>query len=1232
MTGEKIPELERVGQTSRNSIGGNQKGKRGKDMKTFKKVLASTLAAAMVVTALPVTPANAAATPKLSTTKAAVYVGGSKTLSVKTPSSWKKVKVKATSNKKSIAKISKVSGKKVTVKAVKKGTAKVTVKVTAKKGKKKVSKTLKATVKVKNPSITLNQSKVTLNVGETTPVKVTKKTPSSITVKYSSEDPAIASVSKGTITAISAGKTNIVVTAKYGSKTVTKKIAVTVKAVKDGLTTALTNQLSATDYPNTVLVSDPAIVNVTYTKGGKPVAGQTLVISKDNTAPGTDAYNHYGFENNTATTDASGVATFVVKNTVRTTVKASDTGEVASVNYRIQLANSSAETGTQTVTGTVNFASISVADVTVAKDKTKLKPGTNFQSDTYDAAIANRDYETNANQSQTNSEFLLSQQVSTAGTDEHSVTINGGYPVITLPGKASDATTTKGTQEINYSSGSYKTYVDDKQIFKLEKDPKKLSYATLNFKDVSLSRYTCIKVAAYNSEENAKKGNFPIPNSTRQFDGEMTQAAFGYQIPIQRASGSGVWVAVELISKGQVQDGKNNGYTATNIDYVYKNAVSANKAGEPYKNGKVTWKQVDTPYTAELKFTSNSDINGAILYDGQNNEALNNAKYDYTYKLPVFPYTGDAIITKTDKNGKVVAYYAAATTDNGMNQNIIDGSFKAYQISADEVKETTGTLTQADGKSVTVNAEKAGRMTLEGVVTINGKEIAEADLAHVYSSVQWNPVPKASTAAKNYVALLGQKIEVVGQLVDKNGNAVSTAGENIDFYVGSSKLSADDVLDTANHKAAYGKATVVAIKNTTDTQGQAKVTLKASDITTLQNVTAKTNGKYDVVLKVVKDETVESADLFWADADLKFVDKVNNPVEVKTSTVDNAVKTDAKGATINPEVGTSWFYGVLTEGTFFNGTTTAAIDIKGVDATVTKSAESVGTMESLGEGTAKATSTKAGKMDIVTKLDATTGTSKATIEKDGYAFAGIGTPSIDKKLTLNVAWGTKGITASYIVPTGTRRVTTAGAFDVFIKVQDNFGNAQAKDVTFSVDNRNVALSATTVGSDADTGIASVKLTPSGVAAGDTVTVTAKVGEETYDQTFRFVAPSDALAVKATKNNDTKEYLTKYDKDTKTITLTFNDDIVTDSVVKEMFTVDFDSTKYAVKSTTVRGNVVVLTLVDAPQTINADTKITVATASSTTVDGVIYTLTSTNGMTFVGNTGIWASNNKAPNTP
>ena len=99
-------------------------------MKTFKKVLATALALAMVVTAVP--SVEAAATAKLSASKATLYAGQSKTLTVTTPSTWKSVKVTATSSNKSAATVT-TSAKKVTVKAVKKGTAKVTVKVTAKK-------------------------------------------------------------------------------------------------------------------------------------------------------------------------------------------------------------------------------------------------------------------------------------------------------------------------------------------------------------------------------------------------------------------------------------------------------------------------------------------------------------------------------------------------------------------------------------------------------------------------------------------------------------------------------------------------------------------------------------------------------------------------------------------------------------------------------------------------------------------------------------------------------------------------------------------------------------------------------------------------------------------------------------------------------------------------------------------------------------------------------------------
>lgn len=211
-------------------------------MKTFKKVLASTLAAAMVVTALPVTPANAAAAPKLSTTKAAVYVGQSKTIKVTTPKTWKSVKVKATTSKKSVAKV-KASKKKVTVKAVKAGKAKVTVKVTGKKSGKAVKKTLKATITVKNPSLTLKAASV-VAVGAKETVKATVK-PASTKVTFSSSDDAIATVdaTTGEVTGVKAGK--VTITAKAGKTTKTVDMEVKT-AIFKGIAQKSTTTLEAT--------------------------------------------------------------------------------------------------------------------------------------------------------------------------------------------------------------------------------------------------------------------------------------------------------------------------------------------------------------------------------------------------------------------------------------------------------------------------------------------------------------------------------------------------------------------------------------------------------------------------------------------------------------------------------------------------------------------------------------------------------------------------------------------------------------------------------------------------------------------------------------------------------------------------------------------------------------------------------------------------------------------------
>ena len=201
-------------------------------MKSSKKVLAFALAAAMVVTAVPATNAQAASTAKLSAKKATVYSEGYKTVTVKTPKSWKSVKVTATSNKKSVAKVKKTAAKKIKVTGVKPGTAKVTVKVTYKTSPKKnamaKTKKLTYTMKVAKVGVALSGESV-VAVGSTTKLTNTKKNSSRAKITYTSSDDTIAKVdaTTGVVTGVKAGKATI--TAKI---TVGKDSAETTKDVE----------------------------------------------------------------------------------------------------------------------------------------------------------------------------------------------------------------------------------------------------------------------------------------------------------------------------------------------------------------------------------------------------------------------------------------------------------------------------------------------------------------------------------------------------------------------------------------------------------------------------------------------------------------------------------------------------------------------------------------------------------------------------------------------------------------------------------------------------------------------------------------------------------------------------------------------------------------------------------------------------------------------------------------
>lgn len=243
-------------------------------MKTFKKVLASALAAAMVVTAFPVANAEAASTAKLSAKKATIYVGQSKTIKVTTPKNWKNVKVKA-SKKGAAAKITKVSGKKVTVKAVKAGTAKVTVKVTAKKAGKSVKKTLTFKATVKNPALTLKAADV-VAVGATEQITASVK-PANTKVTYTSDKTDIATVDeKGLVTGVKAGE--VTITAKAGKTTKTVKMTVKDVILKDVKQTT-TTKLVATIAGNTANVKASDIV-ITNTNSKATYAVKSVSVDK----------------------------------------------------------------------------------------------------------------------------------------------------------------------------------------------------------------------------------------------------------------------------------------------------------------------------------------------------------------------------------------------------------------------------------------------------------------------------------------------------------------------------------------------------------------------------------------------------------------------------------------------------------------------------------------------------------------------------------------------------------------------------------------------------------------------------------------------------------------------------------------------------------------------------------------------------------------------------------------
>ena len=252
-------------------------------MKSSKKVLAFALAAAMVVTAVPATNAQAATTTaKLSATKVTVAAGTAKkqakNIVVTIPSTWKSYKVTTSSSNKSVATARMCGKRTVKVTAVKKGSAKVTVKVTAKKSGKKVSKTLYANAKVIGAGLRFTDAPAEVLIGSETKVTA-KKCPSVAKVTFTSSDDAVATVdaNDGTVKAIKAGKVTITATSDYGNEVKTD-IAVK-KYILNSVAQTKANTLETVVLGKTSDIK-PADIKITNTANNNAIAVKSVSVDK----------------------------------------------------------------------------------------------------------------------------------------------------------------------------------------------------------------------------------------------------------------------------------------------------------------------------------------------------------------------------------------------------------------------------------------------------------------------------------------------------------------------------------------------------------------------------------------------------------------------------------------------------------------------------------------------------------------------------------------------------------------------------------------------------------------------------------------------------------------------------------------------------------------------------------------------------------------------------------------
>ena len=1100
----------------------------------------------------------------------------------------------------------------------------LTVKVYGKKSG-KLFKTLKKTVSIykKTTDLAVAPKTTTLKVGETAQLTtVVKPSTSTQAVKFASLNENVATVdANGVITAVAVGATSIKVTSGSKVEFVDVIVAETVADAASVAKVELRLAETIEGKEHTLLVTQEASVIATaLDKDGNKVVGAQIYLNVKN-----DSNNGINGDvelvgNGVATTNEKGEATFILAHdTNGATIF--DTTFVGRATFTATVLGNS----TIKNEGVVDFAAISYGSVNVKNGTAdqKINPvapyavpalvaGTN--ATLVGQAAGATTY--SVNKTTPNVDYVTSQQVSNKGKANHTVYFNTN-PALVLPAPVDASQVTKEfEQKVDFKSGKYGTHADKGTIVPIDVDTTKLDYATLHINNIQISKYTKLVISSYATAVNAAYGVGAI--DVKEIHGEKEQSSFGYQIPV---STTVKYIRVEVISAGQVNTGKNNGFELSKITGMYK-TQTAGAVVELQNAVKVEWAKADSVlYSEDKNFIA--DGHQAKLPAG-----VYNASHKYVYQVPTFPQVGNAIIREYDANNKLIAYYACPTVNKqfggvAQNENVIAPAGKAFLVTKDEATNLTGTI-EAHDNYVYVNSELVGTTPIVGKVAMaNASDGDKAvENAKIYTSVQWSPLPTAAapgaaaTPSTPLFALRGQTVEIEAQIVDANGNKVSQSGVSLTFKYGAhdaahaaTAIAAGATLDTVNDSVKCTSAVT-----STDYNGVAKIKVQAGNVDVLEDITATTAANYNVVLKVAGVETTK-ADIYWLDANLTFTPAViNNPEGLASTPQVDPLQT------VNPFAGETWEYAFNATGAAVLGCGVLAgfrVDLSGIDLNFKLNGmKDTVVMNKIASDAVTLTSKKAGLTKLVASIDANglgnNVTATATLLALGIklecAFVGTGATNIDKSVTLPINWKTTGLNASWVTPSNSKAQVGVN-HNLFLKVTDANGYpVSGKKVDYSYK--------TTTGQVVTTsdGIAKIPVTAPGAEESIIVTATVEGMEgQTFNTTLNFktaVANAGLALVQAVYNVGTPDK----------IELTFNKDVDEKSVNAKEFVVEKldgagaslnPAVKYAVNAAEVNGNKVTLTLAgnNVVQGVSTQLKVSIRTA---TVDSVEYTIKAEDG--------------------